>query len=374
MKKRVITIIAVLVIVAGILMGWKFYSELANNSKGSDDSTNSNYCDQVFADIIKKIGGDYNKCAGELSFSSNCTSPEGAKTPFSKVNIAIILDSSGSMEGVVSGQKKIDIAKKSVVDFVSSLPKEINVSLIVYGHKGSNADTDKSISCSGVETIYPLSPLNLADFASKVNSFSPKGWTPLASAIKQAQAMLQAGGASNKNIIYIVSDGLETCGGDPSKVANEVNKSDSKVEVNIIGFVVNNEEQTKLKEVATSGGGKFYFADSSASLNQIFDNSKADLNNYLLCNNSAMGRLSIESGSLAGRIAICFGSNIGKESINFGAEKRNLNKEDMLLCSSVLDEKFDQRLQFLQKTQEEIENKNTDLFLKSLQVIKDNQI
>jgi len=343
-----------------------------NYNQTQKTNTDNTYCDGVFDKIITKIGANYDSCVEGLNFSSDCKLPDGANTSYNKINIAIILDSSGSMEGTISGQKKIAIAKKAVIDFVSSLPKEINVSLIAYGHKGSNSDADKAVSCAGVETIYPLSPLNTADFISKVNSFSPKGWTPLASAIKQAQTVLQTGGINNKNIIYVVSDGLETCGGDPAKIASEVNKSNSKVEVNIIGFAVNNDEQTKLKEAAVSGGGKFYLANNSSDLNKVFSDNKVYLNGYLSCNNAAVGRLSVDSSALTGRVSVCFSSAIGRESMDFGMEARKLSRSDSDLCYKSIMDKLSKRQQTVYKMQDDLNSKNSDSFSKSLKDLKSN--
>lgn len=59
-------------------------------------------------------------------------------------NIAILLDASGSMAQKIGGKTKMDLAKEAVNQFVSSMPEGSNVSLRVYGHKGSNSDNDKN--------------------------------------------------------------------------------------------------------------------------------------------------------------------------------------------------------------------------------------
>ena len=100
------------------------------------------------------------------------------KVPESQeVNIMILLDSSGSMADKVKGGVKMDLAKKAVKEFVSNMPEGANVSLVVYGHKGSNAGADKKVSCGSTEEIYPLGAYDGKTFQSSLNKFKPTGWT-----------------------------------------------------------------------------------------------------------------------------------------------------------------------------------------------------
>ncbi len=91
-------------------------------------------------------------------------------------------------------------------------------------------------------------------FNQALDSFSPAGWTPLASAIQIAKEDLSKQTGENvENIIYVVSDGVETCDGDPVKVAKDLNESDIEAIVNIIGFDVDDEGQQQLKKSCGSG-------------------------------------------------------------------------------------------------------------------------
>lgn len=97
------------------------------------------------------------------------------------------------------------------------------------------------------------------------------GWTPLADAIKMSGETLKENtGGKIKNVVYIVSDGLETCGGDPAKEAKALQQDGISATVNIIGFDVNNTEQQSLKKVAEAGGGTFTAANSKKALERYF--------------------------------------------------------------------------------------------------------
>lgn len=201
--------------------------------------------------------------------------PDGIKEPAlpedQEVNIVILLDSSGSMAGRVKGGVKMDLAKKAVKDFASKMPEGANVSLHVYGHKGSNAERDKKVSCKGIEEVYPLGPYDSSEFQSALEKFRPAGWTPLAKAMENAKKELSGhSGDHVQNIVYVVSDGVETCGGDPVEAAKALNQSDIQAVVNIIGFDVDDAGQKALKAVADAGKGTYATATTGADLEEHF--------------------------------------------------------------------------------------------------------
>ncbi|WP_169713567.1 vWA domain-containing protein [Paludifilum halophilum] len=189
-----------------------------------------------------------------------------------EVNIVVLLDSSGSMAAKVKGGKKMDLAKESVRDFVSNMPQGANVSLQVYGHKGSNSKKDKKISCESTEEIYPLGEYKEKAFKKALKPVKPAGWTPLAASMEKAKQTLESHqGDHVQNIIYVVSDGVETCDGDPVQAAENLHESNIKAVVNMIGFDVDDEGQKALKNVADAGGGSYKTVDSEVGLAEYFE-------------------------------------------------------------------------------------------------------
>lgn len=191
---------------------------------------------------------------------------DGEEKKEGPLNVAILLDASGSMAGKVSGTDKMTAAKEALKKFAGGLPEDANVMLRVYGHKGSNDDKDKKVSCESTEVMYPLGSYNEGTFQQSLSKFKPTGWTPLAASIEAAEKDLQ--GKEGNNVIYIVSDGIETCDGNPVEAAKKLHESNIKAEVNIIGFDVDNEGQQQLKAVAEAGGGEF---QSVSSQKELFD-------------------------------------------------------------------------------------------------------
>ena len=188
------------------------------------------------------------------------------------VNVAILLDASGSMAGEVSGGQKMKLAKSAIQQYASDLPEGSNIMLRVYGHEGTGTDADKAMSCESNEVVYDLGDYDEQKFTESLDQFAPAGWTPLAGAIKAAEEDLKEQKGDNvRNVVYVVSDGIETCDGDPVAAAAALNESDIQAEVNIIGFDVDNEGQKQLEEVAKAGNGQYKSVYSESELNEYLE-------------------------------------------------------------------------------------------------------
>lgn len=188
------------------------------------------------------------------------------------VNVAILLDASGSMAGEVSGGQKMKLAKSAIQQYASDLPEGSNIMLRVYGHEGAGTEADKAMSCESNEVVYDLGGYDEQKFTASLEQFDPSGWTPLAGAIKAAEEDLnEQKGENVRNVVYVVSDGIETCDGDPVAAAAALNESDIQAEVNIIGFDVDNEGQKQLEEVAKAGNGQYKSVYSESELNEYLE-------------------------------------------------------------------------------------------------------
>lgn len=223
--------------------------------------------DQIYDYLVHQLGsGQYQSLYEQLiSYDHGYVMPdlpdgedeiEIAKKQ--KTNVVMLMDASGSMKGSVDGGVKMDLAKEAIKQFTSQLQEDVNISLLVYGHIGSGKESDRAKSCQAIETIYPLSSYQSTQLNEAMNAFQASGWTPLAGAIEKANELLAAyPNDAYKNIVYIVSDGIETCDGNPVEVAKKLNESNIEAKVNIIGFDVDDEGQKQLKQVAEAGGGEY---------------------------------------------------------------------------------------------------------------------
>lgn len=196
-------------------------------------------------------------------------------------NIEIILDASGSMANYVGSKTRMELAKDAIRDFVSQIPEEANVSLRVYGHVGTGSEADKAASCSEVDEVYERGSYDQGSFEKALGEFEPAGWTPVAGALESAEDSFKGlDNKANTNLIYLVSDGIETCGGDPVAVAKSFAESEISPIINVIGFNVDAEAQKQLKQVAKEANGIFSNVTSGEQLTEEFKQSEKVLQNW----------------------------------------------------------------------------------------------
>lgn len=236
--------------------------------------------EQIYVQLLKLQAQSYKEAVSKLEGiipelaikGQNNETVHSIKPKDKSLNVEILLDASGSMAGKVNGEIKMEVAKKAIYNYLDKIPDNANVMLRVYGHKGSNNENDKSLSCGFSEVMYPLQPYNKEQFNAALSKFDPKGWTPLALAIESVNDdFKEYTGDENLNVVYIVSDGEETCGGDPVNAAKNLNKSNTHAVVNIIGFDVKNSEQQQLKNTAEAGKGNYATVSNADELYQTLN-------------------------------------------------------------------------------------------------------
>jgi Ca-activated chloride channel family protein len=249
------------------------FDQLLAEHRQIDDATIELEPEEAYALELAEHGADLTQCGFKApGVSGSCPKPGSLKGDLKKnVNVVLMLDASGSMQGTVGGRTKISIAKEVLIDFVGTLPKSANVALRVYGHVGSNSKADKPRSCAGTEAVLPLQPLDKPRFRKAIRSFDARGWTPLGRSLRAARGDFAGRSRqTNSNFVYVVSDGIETCGGNPVRQARALNRSNIKVQVNIVGFDVNNAAARQLRRAAKGGGGRYFSATSATELDRIF--------------------------------------------------------------------------------------------------------
>lgn len=254
--------------------GKKLTNELTKNLPDISGNPTTEELDRYYEAILSVFQQDFigpNKLINEMKFQSiGDPEIEDPRYQFKEhLNVMIILDASGSMANMDESQTRMGAAKQAITEFVKGLPKEANVGLRIYGHKGTGKDSDKALSCSSSELIYPLSTYNAGDFNQALIKVKPAGWTPIGLALTEAQKDLASfKGNLNTNIIYLVSDGISTCDDQPVQAAKALYASDITPIVNIIGFNVDTKGQKQLKEIATATEGSYQNVSDEQSLRE----------------------------------------------------------------------------------------------------------
>ncbi len=226
-----------------------------------------------YASLVAAHGADLSTCPpAEDRAPGACadgSEPDGYGAPR---RVLLMLDASGSMTARLGGQTKLAAAQDALLGFASKLDPAAQVALRVYGHHGSNREADKAASCRGTELVLPFATRDHAAFEAAVRSFEPRGFTPIAASLQAAEQDFTRGGANaDGNVVYLVSDGIETCDGDPAAAARALHASGIRVVVNVIGFDVDAAAEAQLRGVADAGGGEYISARTRADLDDVFN-------------------------------------------------------------------------------------------------------
>ncbi|MET3574840.1 hypothetical protein ACFFIY_10515 [Bhargavaea ullalensis] len=186
--------------------------------------------------------------------------PAGEERGQAPDRAVILLDASSSMLLEADGELKMDTAKSAVRSFGRTIGQNSDVSLYAYGHAGTQNRADKELSCGTIDEVYPAGSYDEERFNEAVAGVKAAGWTPLAGAIRQANEDLA--GSDGDITVYIVSDGAETCGGDPVAEAAAFAAGHPGRHVDIIGFQVDADAESQLQSVAEAGNGRYLGADT----------------------------------------------------------------------------------------------------------------
>lgn len=266
--------------------------------------------------------GDPDACFNDPALvDASFRSPDASADPVPPARVIVAIDASGSMAGRVSSRQKLDLAKSAAAAFVEELPATAEAGLLVFGQAGNNRADGKAQSCAAVDLPVQMTR-DRAALVRSVSTIRPVGWTPLAAALKRAEALLAPNGRAGEQIIYVVSDGQETCGGDPVEVARSINQGSTKAIINIIGFAVPSREAASLQAVAAAGGGSFVNAGTDREVDAIAARIREDGRKAVnrLAQSGAVARNTLAASGAAAKARICASGLVARERIAVSAD------------------------------------------------------
>jgi len=181
-----------------------------------------------------------------------------------KTRILFVLDGSGSMNATWGeNRSRMDVAKGILTRLVDSLrinPK-LELALRVYGHRYSR----QSNNCNDSQLEVPFALNNHSTIINEIQDITPRGVTPITYSLLEAAKDFPSG-AGYRNILILITDGVESCGGDPCAASIELQKKGVFLRPFIIGLGVPGGK-------ALDCVGKFIDAENSESFNKILNNS-----------------------------------------------------------------------------------------------------
>ena len=178
------------------------------------------------------------------------------------------------MTGTLSdGSVKIDLAKRVLTDHMRSFRPETNIGLRAFGHRLPYQQTAES--CQDIELIAPVQKGQMERIVGWLQDFTAQGMTPLAASLQQAKNDFIYE-APRVNSIVMLSDGIETCEGDPCKLVEDLKAQGINFTIHVIGLDVDDPTRQQLKCIAKAGGGMYHDANSQQALNEALGAVKAD--------------------------------------------------------------------------------------------------
>jgi Ca-activated chloride channel family protein len=129
---------------------------------------------------------------------------------------------------------KIDLAKRVLVEMVDSLRSTPNLQMALRT-LGADYPLYPHRNCQDTRLVVPFSAKNSFDIESQIKAIEPKGTTPIAYTLTQCAADFTP--CTNcRNVIILITDGIEECGGDMCDAARQLQAKGIMLKPFIIGI------------------------------------------------------------------------------------------------------------------------------------------
>ena len=153
--------------------------------------------------------------------------------PVVTTRILFVFDASQSMYGRWQSDMKLHIAQRILSRVLDSLKgvDHLELALRLYGHQKPFPPQD----CDDTRLEVPFAPNNIAEIKNRLSTINPKGTTPIAYALSESRYDFTP--CDNcRNIIVLITDGIEECGGDPCEVSRMLQQQGITLKPFVIGI------------------------------------------------------------------------------------------------------------------------------------------
>lgn len=194
---------------------------------------------------------------------SVCNSQELKEDTPPLTRILFVLDGSQSMLANWETGTKMNVAQELLTELVDSLKdlEHVEMALRVYGHQKPVPPQD----CSDTKLEVPFSKNNSGRIINKLQSVRPKGTTPIAHSLELSINDFPECNHC-RNIIILITDGIESCEGDPCAVSRQLQKSGIILKPFVIGIGIS-EDFTESFECI----GRYYNASNEDRFKEVLE-------------------------------------------------------------------------------------------------------
>jgi len=150
--------------------------------------------------------------------------------------ILFVFDGSQSMYGHWKTGQKIKVAQSLLSDLLDSIAfrPDVELAFRVYGHQ-SPVISKEQRDCEDTKLEVPFSKNNVEQIKKKLYEITPKGTTPIAYTLEKAAGDFPTC-RECRNIIILITDGIEECDGDPCAVSWALQKKGVILKPFVIGM------------------------------------------------------------------------------------------------------------------------------------------
>jgi Ca-activated chloride channel homolog len=148
--------------------------------------------------------------------------------------ILFILDASNSMNSTWDKQTRLEGAKEVLLKAMEQFKgvPNVEIALRIYGHQ--TPITNETQDCNDTKLEVPFSVGNIDIIKNKIRGLVAKGATPIARSLEAAAGDFPD--TTSRNVIILITDGLESCDNNPCLIAKKLREKGVKVTPFVIGL------------------------------------------------------------------------------------------------------------------------------------------
>lgn len=180
--------------------------------------------------------------------------------------ILFIFDDSYSMYGSWNSNIKIEVAKKVMSEFLDSLKtiQNLELALRCYGHT-TFIKPERNCKDTKLEVPFDDAVTNSEKIKQRIKKLEPLGTTPIAYSLGECVNDFTPK-ANVRNIVILITDGIEECGGNPCQVSIDLQKKGIFIRPFVIGVGLD----VKFADVFGCMG-KFYDVSNEANFKDVLN-------------------------------------------------------------------------------------------------------
>ena len=170
-------------------------------------------------------------------------------------DVMVVLDQSLSLYDPWDGaESRLQRVQRSLPDALVALPDSARTGVVTFGHRRAGDCADIQVLTNPVER--PLDAQLMQDWQATPSPAA--GERPLADAIETAAARIMRSSSDQGGAIVVLTDGLDSCGGDVCALATRLGQH--QIPVHLVGLGLEQSEQMALSCLPARTGGALLLA------------------------------------------------------------------------------------------------------------------